>query len=80
MENDQLANGSQEPGISLSRILDDHSIEQLENHQSVDAPAEGWDEEATGKSLEDGYCIECEGMVAPLSRSIVLELIYCRAT
>jgi len=80
MENDQPANGSQEPGLSLSRILDDDSIEQLENHPSTGAPVEGWDEEATGKSLEDGYCIECEGMLASLSRSDVLELIYCRTT
>ena len=80
MENGQPTNGPQEPGLSLSRILDDNSIEQLENHQSVDAPAGGWDEEATEKSLEDGYCVECEGTLVSLSRSGVLELIYCRTT
>lgn len=65
MENDQPTNDPQAPGISLSRILDDESIEHLEHHKSLDAPAEGWDEEATGKPLEDGYCVECEGMLSP---------------
>ena len=64
MENGQPANGSQSPGLSLSRILDDESIEHLEQHKHLDAPAEGWDEEATGTRLEDGYCVECEGMPA----------------
>jgi hypothetical protein len=63
MENDQPTNDPQAPGLSLSRILDDESIEHLEHHKSVDAPAEGWDEEAAGTRLEDGYCVECEGML-----------------
>ena len=63
MENGQATNGPQAPGLSLSRILDDESIEHLEHHKSLDAPAEGWDEEATEKRLDDGYCIECEGTV-----------------
>lgn len=69
MENGQPTNGSQSSEISLSRILDDETIEHLEHNKSLDAPAEGWDEEATGKQLEDGYCIECEGMLASPGRS-----------
>jgi len=65
MENGQPTNGPQAPGISLSRILDDESIEHLEHHKSLDAPAEGWDEEGTGKPLEEGYCVECEGTLSP---------------
>lgn len=64
MENDQPTDEPQSSGISLSRILDDESIEHLEHHKSLDAPAEGWDEEATEKLLEDGYCVECEGMLS----------------
>jgi len=64
MENDEPANDPQPSGISLSRILDDESIEHLEHHKSLDAPVEGWDEETTGKPLEDGYCVECEGMLS----------------
>ena len=64
MENDQPTDEPQASGISLSRILDDESIEHLEHHKSLDAPAEGWDEEATEKPLEDGYCVECEGMLS----------------
>ena len=63
MENGQPTNSPQAPGLSLSRILDDESIEHLEHHRSLDASAEGWDEEVTGKQLEDGYCVECEGIV-----------------
>jgi len=76
MENGQPTNGPQEPGLSLSRILDDESIEHLEHHKSVDAPAEGWDEEATGKQLEDGYCVECEGMLISPGGSDGPELTY----
>jgi hypothetical protein len=61
MENGQPKNYSQSSELSLSRILDDETIEHLE-HTPLDAPAEGWDEEVTGKQLEDGYCVECEGM------------------
>lgn len=61
MENDQPTSDPQASGISLSRILDDESIEHLEHHKTSDAPADGWDEEATEKRLEDGYCVECEG-------------------
>ena len=64
MENGQPTNGSQPSEFSLSRILDDETIEHLEHNKSLDAPAGGWDEEATGKPLEDGYCVECEGMLA----------------
>ena len=64
MENDQPTSGPQATGISLSRILDDESIEHLEHHKSLDATPEGWDEEAAGKPLEDGYCVECEGMLS----------------
>lgn len=64
MENDQPTDDPQMPGVSLSRILDDETIEHLEHHKPLDAPAEGWDEEATGKQLEDGYCVECEGRSA----------------
>ena len=63
MENGQPTNGPQATGLSLSRILDDESIEHLEHHRPLGASAEGWDEEATGKRLEDGYCVECEGTV-----------------
>ena len=62
MENTQLTNSQQPPGLSLSRILDDDSIEHLEDHGSVDASPDGWDEEASEKQLEDGYCVECEGI------------------
>lgn len=61
MENGQPTDLPQDPRLSLSKILDDDSIEHLEHHKSADAPAEGWDEEATGKALQDGYCVECEG-------------------
>lgn len=61
MENCQPENGPREAGLSLSRILDDDSIEQLEDNRPVCAPAEGWDEETAGKTLEDGCCVECEG-------------------
>ena len=64
MENDEPTKGSQSSELSLSRILDDETIEHLEPNKSLDAPAEGWDEEATGKQLEDGYCVECEGTSA----------------
>ena len=63
MEDGQPTNDPQPSGISLSRILDDESIEHLEHNKPLDAPADGWDEEATGKPLEDGYCVECEGML-----------------
>jgi hypothetical protein len=63
MENTQLTNDQQPPGLSLSRILDDESIEHLEDHGSVDASPSGWDEEASEKQLEDGYCVECEGIL-----------------
>ena len=74
MENGQATNGPQAPGLSLSRILDDESIEHLEHHKSLDAPAEGWDEEATEKRLDDGYCIECEGTV------VLTQWIRCTQT
>jgi hypothetical protein len=61
MENGQPTDVPQGSGISLSSILDDDSIEHLDHRQPVDTPAEGWDEEATGRALEDGYCVECEG-------------------
>jgi hypothetical protein len=63
MENGHTTNGPEEPGLSLSRILDDDNIEHLEHHLSVDAPVEGWDEAASVKQLEDGYCVECEGVL-----------------
>lgn len=63
MENGQPTNGSQSPELSLSRILDDETIEHLEHNKSLDALAEGWDEEVTERELEDGYCVECEGML-----------------
>ena len=69
MENGQPTNGSQSSEISLSRILDDETIEHLEHNKSLDAPAVGWDEEAAEKQLEDGYCVECEGMLASPGRS-----------
>ena len=69
MENGQPINGSEESGLSLSRILDDHSIEHLGNHHSADTPPEGWDEEVTGKQLEDGYCVECEGTLVSSGES-----------
>lgn len=62
MENGKPTDDPQTPGLSLSRILDDDSIEHLHGHKSTDTPAEGWDEEATGKLLEEGYCVECEGI------------------
>lgn len=65
MENGQPTNDPPASGISLSRILDDESIEHLEHHKPLDAHAEGWVEEATGKPLEDGFCVECEGMLPP---------------
>ena len=74
MENGQATNGPQAPGLSLSRILDDESIEHLEHHKSLGAPAEGWDEEATEKRLENGYCIECEGTV------VLTQWIRCAQT
>ena len=64
MENGQPTNEPQTPGLSLTRILDDESVEHLEYHKSADALAKGWDEEAAEKRLEDGYCVECEGMFA----------------
>ena len=64
MENGQPTKDLQSPELSLSRILDDETVEHLESNKSLDAPAEGWDEEATGKQLEDGYCVECEGTPA----------------
>ncbi|KAF9651742.1 hypothetical protein BDM02DRAFT_3154130 [Thelephora ganbajun] len=64
MENGQPTNGPQAPGLSLSRILDDESIEHLEHNKSIDAPAEGWDEESAERRLEDGYCVECEDQPA----------------
>jgi len=76
MENGQLTDGPQAPGLSLSRILDDENIEHLEHHKSVDAPAEGWEEEATGKQLEDGYCVECEGMLVSPGGPDAPELAY----
>lgn len=76
MENDQPTDGPQEPGLSLSRILDDHSIEHLENRRPVDAPAGGWDEEIAVKALEDGYCVECEGMLISLSGFDPPDLFY----
>jgi len=63
MENGQPTNGSQSSELSLSRILDDETIEYLEHNKSLDAPTEGWDEEAIERELEDGYCVECEGML-----------------
>jgi len=76
MENGQQKNGSQPSGHSLSRILDDESIEHIERNESLDVPAEGWDEESTEKQLEDGYCVECEGMLASFGGSDALELTY----
>jgi hypothetical protein len=74
MENGQ----PQEPGLSLSNILEDDSIEQLERHQPADGPAEGWDEETTENALEDGYCVECEGMcISPTGFDAQLEPVYC---
>lgn len=73
MENGQ----PQDPGLSLSNILDDDSIEQLGHHQPVDGIAEGWDEETTEKVLEDGYCVECEGMhISPTGFNPRFEPLY----
>lgn len=66
MENGKPTDDPQTPGLSLSRILDDDSIEHLHGHKSTDTPAEGWDEEATGKLLEEGYCVECEDQPAQI--------------
>lgn len=75
-----MENGPREPGLSLSKILDDESIEHLEHHQPVDAPADGWDEETTGKVLEDGYCVECEGMLISSSGFDPPEPMHCPTT
>ena len=78
MENGKPVNDSQETGHSLSRILDDESIEHLGHPQVKDAPAEGWDEETTGKMLEDGYCVECEGvLISPNGFDALPEPILC---
>jgi len=77
MENGQPTDGPQAPGLSLSRILDDESIEHLEHHKPLDAPVEGSDEEAPGKRLEDGYCVECEGAFVSPGGSDAPELTRC---
>lgn len=77
MENGQPTKDSQPPELSLSRILDDETVEHLESNKSLDALAEGWDEEATEKQLEDGYCVECEGTPAPSGGSDAPELTHC---
>lgn len=74
----------QQPGLSLSGILDSHNSElEFPEEQMIEERPEGWDEESGGVVAKDGFCIECEGKLGSLNRSLCSPPSYdalCRST